>query len=240
LRALIGSLIAHMCAIALFWESKPLPLRTFRIQVVYASTETEPLRLPAVSVPSPAPAASRATSPEDDPGFRRSAAIPQPVPVASVADEPVSDGVAIPSDIGRSLEAGASLESSGPSTLPDRLVAIPRLEVQAPIVPEALPPEVVRTDPPGRTLEQARLVKQTMPVYPPTARTARVQGVVVLEAEITETGTLDNVTVIDGHPMLVPAAIEAVRKWRYVPARIGGVPVKSSLRVTVRFRLDFN
>jgi len=83
------------------------------------------------------------------------------------------------------------------------------------------------------------LMKQTIPSYPPMARTARVEGSVILEADITESGALENVTVIEGHPMLVDAAIEAVRKWRYAPAKLNGKPTRSSVHVTVNFKLKY-
>jgi protein TonB len=219
-----------------FWQSRPLPLKISRIQVVYASTELDPVRL----LPPPAAETSNGAIETDHSGFRNSGPIPQPVPVASIDEASPSDGVAIPADIGRSLGAGSSLEASGPVTASDQLQAIPRLEIATPDIPEVLPPEILKSSPPGRRLAQAHPVKQELPTYPPMARTARVQGVVLLDADITESGMLENVTVIDGHPMLIPAAVDAVRKWRYAPATLDGVPVRSSLRVTVRFRLDFN
>ena len=235
LRCLLVSVIGHVCATALFWQPKSLPLKISRIQVVYASTERETLWLP----PPPVAETTYAVVETDHSGFRNSGSIPRPVPIASVDEGAPSDGVVIPADIGRSLGAGSSLESSGPMTISDQLPAIPRLEIAAPEIPEAQPPEIIKSSPPGRRLEQAHLLKQSLPIYPPMARTARVQGVVLLDADIAESGVLENVTVIDGHPMLVDAAVDAVRQWRYAPATLDGVPVRSSLRVTVRFRLDF-
>ena len=55
------------------------------------------------------------------------------------------------------------------------------------------------------------------PVYPPLAKQARIQGVVLLEAKISKEGTIDNLRVISGHPLLTQAAIDAVKQWQYKP-----------------------
>jgi TonB family protein len=96
------------------------------------------------------------------------------------------------------------------------------------------------TDVPGNPLvEPARLLKQVIPVYPPKARLARVQGSVVLKAMISESGAVEEIAVVEGHPMLIGAAVEAVRHWRYAPARLHGIPTPSPLNITVNFRLNF-
>ncbi len=66
-------------------------------------------------------------------------------------------------------------------------------------------------------MSEGDLVHKILPTYPPLARAARLQGQVVLQAVIGKQGGIENLRVLSGHPMLVPAAIEAVRQWRYRP-----------------------
>ncbi len=75
------------------------------------------------------------------------------------------------------------------------------------------------------------------PTYPPVARAAHIQGVVVLTAIIDKEGNIQNLQVMSGHPMLVPAAIEAVKQWRYKPFLLNGQPLKVETAVTVTFAL---
>jgi len=81
------------------------------------------------------------------------------------------------------------------------------------------------------------LVNKVEPAYPILARQARVQGQVVLSAIISRQGAIENLQVISGHPMLVPAAIEAVRQWRYRPYLLNGEPVEVETEVIVTFTL---
>ena len=75
------------------------------------------------------------------------------------------------------------------------------------------------------------------PQYPAIARAARVQGTVVLAATISRSGTIENLHVISGPPMLAPAAEEAVRTWRYRPYLLNGEPVEVETTVKVIFNL---
>lgn len=84
---------------------------------------------------------------------------------------------------------------------------------------------------------EGNLIYKVQPVYPPLARSARVQGSVVLRAIISRNGTIEDLTVLSGHPLLTGAAIEAVRRWRYRPYMLNGDPVEVETRVTVNFIL---
>ncbi len=76
------------------------------------------------------------------------------------------------------------------------------------------------------------------PRYPDLAIRARIQGTVVLECVIDPAGNVAEVEVRSGHALLRAAAVEAVRRWRYSPTRLNGVPVSVILTVTVRFHLQ--
>ena len=82
----------------------------------------------------------------------------------------------------------------------------------------------------------ARIV-DVAPVYPPEAREARVQGVVVMELTLSRTGEVSDVEVVRSEPLLDEAAVAAVRQWRYEPTLVDGEPVSILLTVTMNFQL---
>src|SRR5262249_713388 len=98
-----------------------------------------------------------------------------------------------------------------------------------------LPPQVLRVE---ETAQQAKLVSQTPPVYPAEARQIRLSGVVRLRGLIAKDGIVKDIAVASGHPLLVPPAIEAVRKWVYQPALVDGQPVEVAATVNVNFSLS--
>lgn len=85
---------------------------------------------------------------------------------------------------------------------------------------------------------QDLVIKRVQPAYPPLARQARVQGTVLLEAEISQEGTVENLRLISGHPMLVATAIDAVKQWRYKPYLLNGRAVEVRTQVAVNFTLS--
>jgi len=82
------------------------------------------------------------------------------------------------------------------------------------------------------------LIHREEPTYPVLARSARVQGEVVLSAVIDTNGQITNLQLVSGHPMLVPAAISAVKQWRYKPYLLNGQPVEVETTITVIFTLS--
>jgi protein TonB len=81
------------------------------------------------------------------------------------------------------------------------------------------------------------LLEKFEPQYPYIAKSARIQGVVVLSAFISKTGKIENLQAISGHPMLVPAAIDAVRQWKYRPFLLNGEPMEVETTILVTFQL---
>jgi periplasmic protein TonB len=81
------------------------------------------------------------------------------------------------------------------------------------------------------------LLEKTMPQYPAVARVAGIQGVVVLQATISQNGLIQNLRVISGPPMLQRAAMDAVRSWRYKPYLLNGQPVEVETTISVVFKL---
>jgi protein TonB len=82
------------------------------------------------------------------------------------------------------------------------------------------------------------VIHKVQPSYPPLARTARVQGAVQLAAIIGKDGTIQNLHVISGHPLLTQAALDAVKQWRYKPYILNGEPVEVDTQITVNFTLS--
>jgi TonB family protein len=87
----------------------------------------------------------------------------------------------------------------------------------------------------GGNVAAGNLIQQVKPVYPAEAKEARIQGVVVLEIDITAVGLVGDVRVITGHPLLLQSAIDAVRQWVYKPQLVNGQPVDVVTIVTVNF-----
>lgn len=84
---------------------------------------------------------------------------------------------------------------------------------------------------------EGSLIRRADPVYPPLARNARIQGSVVLFATISTAGVIENLRVMSGHPLLVGAAIDAVKQWRYRPYILNGEPIEVETEITVNFVL---
>jgi TonB family protein len=90
----------------------------------------------------------------------------------------------------------------------------------------------------SESIVQGLMIKKVAPDYPPLARQARIQGTVVLKVQISKAGDVENLQLISGHPILAPAAIEAVKQWKYKPYLLNGEPVEVETSVTVNFTLS--
>jgi protein TonB len=101
-------------------------------------------------------------------------------------------------------------------------------------VPKVATPQRVRV---SQGVSQGLLLHQVKPSYPPLARQARIQGTVVLQAVIGKDGNIQNLKVVSGHPMLAPAALEAVKQWKYKPYYLNGEPVEVDTTINVNFTL---
>ena len=101
--------------------------------------------------------------------------------------------------------------------------------------PVEKPPDPVRI---GGQVMMAKLVHQVTPVYPPLARQTRVAGMVQLQAVIGRDGRIQDLQVVGGHPLLIAAAVEAVRQWVYQPTTLNGTPVEVLTTINVTFTLS--
>lgn len=105
-----------------------------------------------------------------------------------------------------------------------------------PYIPKlrAVMPQRIRI---SQGVTKGMLVHQVQPEYPTIAKSARISGEVVLKAIVSKEGEIQDLQLVSGHPMLVKAAIEAVKQWRYRPYLLNGQPVEVETTITVIFSL---
>ena len=95
----------------------------------------------------------------------------------------------------------------------------------------------VPTLPVSQGVSAGEVVRRVLPVYPAQARAMRLEGTVVLRCTITESGTVSDMKVVSGHPVLARAAKDAVAQWLYRPYTLNGKPVAIPTDITVDFKL---
>ena len=106
------------------------------------------------------------------------------------------------------------------------------------------PPPVKKEEPKltrirvGGNVQAANLIRKITPVYPPLAKQARIQGTVRFTAIIGKDGTIQNLQLVSGHPLLVEAARQAVSQWQYKPTLLNGEPVEVVTQIDVNFTLS--
>jgi protein TonB len=180
--------------------------------------------LPAAPVPLPPPPAARATALAAD--VRPDAALPAP-PVNPVVAEPPPGAFGSTAGVPGAIVGPGTPRSAGAWSLPgagDGITLAPPPTPAAPVRPGG------DIRPPARTY-------YVPPAYPALARAAKVEGLVILECTIDESGVVRDVRVLRSVPPLDGAAIDAVTQWRYTPTRLNGRAVPVLLTVTVTFTL---
>ena len=206
--------LSAFIAISLMWVEGPPLLRPVQITAPRELPETE------TSVPRGHPTTPASGEPQPD---RINTPSTIPVIVAS------NDAGSIPtapdlSGVTTGIVRGSGI--SAPGGLGDdlRVVMPPRPAIAKPLLVSRL--------------DEANLLHRVQPTYPPIARLARVQGTVELRAIISKTGTVENLVVVSGHPMLAAAAVAAVRQWRYRPYLLNHQPIEVETEITVNFLLS--
>jgi protein TonB len=124
---------------------------------------------------------------------------------------------------------GTVPNAAGDRTIASLIHALPAA------VPRIATPQTVRV---SSGVAQGLLVHQVRPQYPALARSARIQGAVVLQATIGRDGTIQNLHLLSGHPLLTQAAMDAVRQWRYRPYLLNNEPVEVDTTIQVNFALN--
>lgn len=152
-----------------------------------------------------------------------------PIQATEIELGPINTPVEVPFEPGI---PGAPV-GPAPTTLPVFTPA-PAVEVVKPAVAP-----VVNTKPVlvGGDVLAAKLLKRVIPPYPVLARQTRVQGTVHLLGVVAKDGLVQNLRVIDGHPLLRQAALDAVSQWLYSPTILNGQPVEVEAPIDVNFTL---
>jgi protein TonB len=160
----------------------------------------------------------------------------------------------IPSEIPRIIDSGPDTNNPGdsdvgvpggmpgvlPGGVPGGLGQWLRPPTLVPAsAPKEAPPPPIRVRK-GGEVQQANLIYAPRPAYPVLAKSSRIQGGVVMDAIISRDGTVDNLVVKSGHPLLIQVAMDAVRQWRYRPTLLNGEPVEVITTITVNFTLTGN
>ena len=207
----IHSVVVALLVIAPLMATGALPL--LRDATVYV-----PVKPPEL----PQPPVVRHASP-DRPAARPTAA-PIVEPTAITPEVPLQPGFEKEGLVIESIVGGAQLDGTAVVTPPPA------------VVEAAAPPKVVR---PGGEIRTPERITYVAPAYPPIALSARMQGMVIVEATIDTTGRVQNARVLrSDSPLFVDAALSAVRQWTYTPTLLNGVPVSVLMTVTVQFRMN--
>ena len=134
-------------------------------------------------------------------------------------------GILLAITMALAVSANAASSWQEPSSEPAKPPANP---------PRAARPQRVRV---SAGVSQGLLVKKVAPEYPEKARQARIQGTVLMRAEINKQGDIENLTVISGAPDLAESAVKAVKQWKYRPYLLEGEPVIVETQIQVNFAL---
>lgn len=147
-----------------------------------------------------------------------------------------SHTVRTPDEPGAAIADPASLAVGVPGGTGPASDAFSRL-FDRPVVAHVAPPAPTPRIKASEGVTAGYLVLHAQPQYPRAAVLARVSGAVVLEAVIGRDGSIQNLHVVSGHPLLINAAMDAVSRWRYRPYLLNGEPVEVETRITVNFKL---
>ncbi len=203
------------------------------LPMIYTQALPKQLWTSVLEMPSPPPGrmpeqmvhASRATreAPVKDSVLRAPSEIPRTT--SMVRDEPAS------------AEAPPSMDGLVPGGIPTGVpnsVLTNLARATMPTIVKPVPPEKVRI---SSGVAAGMLIGQIKPHYPPLALQARIQGTVVLQAVIGKDGKIEELHLISGHPLLAPAAMDAVRQWRYKPYMLNDQPVAVDTQINVNFTI---
>ncbi len=181
----------------------------------------EPARLIDIELPPPPPTPRQVAAPPDVPTVS-----PDAAPV--VAPTSIAPETWFPA-VERSSDGVVNGVADG---IGANVVGVPDAP-PAPVV--TTPPEPVRLH---RGIRAPEKIVNVPPAYPEMARIARIEGMVILEAVIDASGSVTSARVLRGHPSLDQAALDAVQRWKFTPARLNGEPIPVVMTVTVQFKLQ--
>jgi len=185
-------------------------------------------------LPTPPSMMAFVAAPPPPPPPPPQAAAPKPVPVSNPNAAPTE----APREITPEKPIDTNFESRGvEGGVPGGVVGgvvggLPEAPPPPPPPPPAAPVRV------GGNIKTPTKIKNVAPVYPAIAQSARVQGVVIIEATIGPNGKVQDARVLRSIPLLDQAALDAVKQWEFTPTLLNGVPVPVIMTVTVQFNLS--
>lgn len=216
---------------------------------VNADFESSAMLAPVVPPPPPPPPAPGHRSAAEQPSAPVRARVfesQREAPVICVPPRPQppssTTGIGVPGahtagDPGG--EIGGAVESFGSGPIQDNQ---PRTPSDALSIPPPPPAPVERVVAPARPISKGPIAgtarKRVQPPYPIPAKSAGVQGAVVVEVTVSESGKVLSARAINGHPLLREAAVSAARNWEFSPTLLGDVPVKVIGTITFNFTLN--
>jgi TonB family protein len=155
---------------------------------------------------------------------------------AHVGDTLSGDTLSRLVDVVRQFDSHLTVNTTGtPSGSLYMVIKTPDASPVAAPAPRPAPAGAVTV---GGNVQAANLINAVKPVYPPLAKMARQQGTVKFQATIGKDGTMEDLTVLSGPPLLIPAAMEAVKQWTYRPTISNGAPVEVVTTIDVNFSLS--
>jgi TonB family protein len=201
----------------------------------------QPLRSSTAAAPSvPAPASANLANEAKLPAGNSTHPVPAPKQAApSVTSDMMSSALSTHpttsnrGDEGQSDQAPA-LDPSAAAPGNNALPGISSPNAASLPAPEMRPEGPVKI---GGDVKEPKLLTSVTPQYPPAARSSGTQGDVVVETTIDKTGNVVRMHTISGPSILRPAALDALRRWKYEPSRLDGEPVEVQMQVTIKFRL---
>ena len=234
-----GEAIALVLAVLVPMVSPEVLPRQALAAWLYQPPPVPPGPPPAAARVQPARTVVRPYRPLADGPLRAPAAVPRNIPIL-LPDEPPADTRA--SVVGGLGDGRAGGVPGGllPSILSQVAEPVPYVrpaETHAAAAANIAPAKPIRLVL-GGVVDPARIIHRPMPQYPPLAKTARIEGEVRLMGVIGVDGRMRELTVLSGHPLLVNAALDAVRQWIYKPTYLNGSPVEVQAPIIVTFHLN--
>lgn len=253
----IAALLVLATVGAILWGSNendtgPIPVTAVATKPAELTPSNTPDKGPAQPALSTEPetSVSKTNAPAKEPSKPQDQSVapkppakaPPAKPASGRENEVLRPPVAIPRDIAsvKKEEAPPNVAAEMPASIPGVLPnggsnSVANIVKNVPLAVPKIGAEKVGI---SSGVAQGLLIHQVTPQYPSQARQAHIQGTVVLQVVIGKDGTVQNLHVLSGHPMLNQAAMDAVRKWRYKPYRLNGEPVEADTQINVNFTLS--
>jgi TonB family protein len=233
----IGAVAALLLTVGVGWWAWHTPgdeaASTTNTQNVHAASPDAVSSTPALQVlPKPAPGLAPNHSDRSRNDIVKKASEIKPIDLRGdnegTATE-TSETIEVRAPKGKSTETSPAPEppsvSLAPSANPDTLARLSSGPIPMPVSSPRI----------SQGVTEARLIHRVEPVYPTNARMQRLQGKVTLSATIGTDGSVRQVKVVEGPPVLAESAKEAVQKWKYNPANLNGTPVEVQKEIVVMF-----